>query len=198
MKFTTAIVVCIALNVTYARFAGAADQPQAESTAGTEDSATSGDELHFVTVLPFQDEIVAVDTTKRLITVKDPKGEVLTLEVRSEEDLAARKEGDRVQVRYFEGAHIGKRERGEAVPVQSLKGGMIGAEAGEPSEKPHALGALVERVDAPNQEITLKGPDGSLETIMVSNPGYLSHIKVGDRIVITDPQGLALSLERES
>jgi len=198
MKFTTAIVVCIALNVTYARFAGAADQPQAESTAGTEDSATSGDELHFVTVLPFQGEIVAVDTTKRLITVKDPKGEVLTLEVRSEEDLAARKEGDRVQVRYFEGGHIGKGERGEAIPVQSLKGGMIGAEAGGPSEKRHELGASVERVDAPNQEITLKGPDGSLETIMDSNPGYLSHIKVGDRIVITDPQGLALSLERES
>ena len=188
----------IALNVTCAQLVVAEDQTQAESTAGAEATAATGDELHFVTVLPFQGEILAVDPTKRLITVKGPKGEVLTLEVRSEENIAARKGGDRVQVRYFEGAHIGKREQGEAVPVQSLKGGMIGAEAGGPSEKPHELGASVERVDAPNQEITLKGPDGSLETIMVSNPDYLSHVKVGDRIVITDPQGLALSLERES
>ena len=75
---------------------------------------------------------------------------------------------------------------------------MIGEEAGGPSGKQHALGASVERVDAMNQEITLKGPDGSLETIMVSNPEYLSHVKVGDRVVIMRPQGLALSLERES
>ena len=70
--------------------------------------------------------------------------------------------------------------------------------ASGPSEKPHELGASVERVDAANQEITLKGPDGSLKTIMVSNPDYLSHIKVGDQIVITDPEWLALSIEEES
>ena len=61
-----------------------------------------------------------------------------------------------------------------------------------------ALSTSVERVDALNQEITLKGPEGSLETIMVSDPEYLSHIKAGDRVVITLPKGLALSLERES
>ena len=72
---------------------------------------------------------------------------------------------------------------------------MIGGEPGEPSGKERALSAPVERVDALNQEITLKGPDGSLETIMVSNPEYLGHIKVGDRVVITRPQGLAVSLE---
>lgn len=121
----------------------------------------------------------------------------MTLEARSEEDLAARKVGDRVQVRYFEGAQIGKRERGEAVPVQSLNDGMIGEVAGEPSAKERALSASVERIDALNQEITLKGPDGTLETIMVSNPEYLSHVKIGDRVVITHPQGLALSLEKD-
>ena len=197
MKFTTVIAVCIALNVSCARLTGAAEQPQAESTAGTEDSAPRGDEIHFVSVLTFQGEIVTVDPTRRLISLKGPKGEVLTLEVRREEDLAARKVGERMQVRYFEGAQIGKRARGEAVPVQSLKDGMIGEESGEPSARQHALSASVERVDALNQEITLKGPDDSLETIMVSNPEYLSHIKVGDRVVITRPQGLALSLEKE-
>ncbi|MGA7760176.1 MAG: hypothetical protein WCA59_00425, partial [Candidatus Binataceae bacterium] len=55
----------------------------------------------------------------------------------------------------------------------------------------------VERVDAANQEITLKGPDGSLETIMVSNPYYRANIKVGDQVVLTRPQALALSLEKE-
>jgi hypothetical protein len=195
MKYITVIAVYLALNVTCAQLVVAEDQTQAESTAGTE---ATGDELHFVTVLPFQGEIVAVDPTKRLITLKGSKGEVLILEALSEEDLAARKVSDHVHVRYFEGAQIRKRERGEAVPVQSLKDGMISEELGEPSGKERALSASVERIDALNQEITLKGLDGSLETIMVSNPEYLSHIKVGDRAVIMHPQGLALSIERES
>lgn len=199
MKYITVIAVFIALNVTYAQFlVAAAEQPQAEPTAGTKESAPSGDELHFVTVLTLHGEIVAVDPAKRLVTVKDRTGEVIRLEAKNEDDLANRKVGDRVLVRYFEGARIGKKEQHEAVPVESLKGGMIGAEAGGSSEKQHALGASVERVDALNQEITLKGPDGSVETIMVSNPEYLSHVRVGDRVVIMRPQGLALSLEKES
>ena len=70
---------------------------------------------------------------------------------------------------------------------------MIGAASGGK----RALAVSVERLDVDNQEITLKGPDGSLETIMVSNPEYLSNFKVGDRVVITRPQALALSLEKE-
>lgn len=198
MKYITVIALFIALNVTYAQFLVAAEQPQAEPTASTKESAPSGDELHFVSVLTLHGEIVAVDPAKRLVTVKGPTGEVIKLEAKSEDDLANRKAGDRVQVRYFEGAQIGKRAQREAVPVQSLKDGMIGAEAGGPSEKPHAQGASVEGVDAINQEITLKGPDGSVETIMVSNPEYLSRVRVGDRVVIMRPQRLALSLEKES
>ncbi|MGA7871046.1 MAG: hypothetical protein WCA22_09115 [Candidatus Binatus sp.] len=194
MKYITVIAVCIALNVTCARFAVAADQPQAGSTAGTGESAPSGDELHFVSVLTFQGEIVAVEPAKRLVTLKGPNGEVLTLEAEKEEDLAARKVGDRVLVRYFEGAQVAKEKPGEAAPVHPLKDGMIAAEPGEPTG---AIAASAERVDAGNQEITLKGEDGSLETIMVSNPEHLSDVKVGDRVLITQPQGLALSVESE-
>jgi hypothetical protein len=54
----------------------------------------------------------------------------------------------------------------------------------------------VESVDAINQEVTLKGPDGSLETIEVTNPEHLRRIKVGDKVVITHAEALALSLEK--
>ena len=197
MKYITVIAICVALSVPYTRLAVAEEQPQAAANGATQDSAGSGDELHFVSVLTLQGEITAIDPERRLLTLKGPNGEVLTLEARGD-DLAARKVGESVQVRYFEGARIGKGERGEAVPVESLKDGMISAESGGPSAKQPALSASVERVDALNQEVTLKGPDGSFETIMVSNPEYLGHIKVGDRVVLTHPQGLALSLERES
>jgi hypothetical protein len=66
------------------------------------------------------------------------------------------------------------------------------------SRKKRALVASVATVDAVNQEITLKGPDGSLETTMVVNPEYLEHVKVGDRVGVTSVQTLALSFEKES
>ena len=55
----------------------------------------------------------------------------------------------------------------------------------------------VQSVDAIDQEITLKAADGSIETIMVSNPEYLKRIKTGDQVGITRAQALALSLEKE-
>jgi hypothetical protein len=46
------------------------------------------------------------------------------------------------------------------------------------------------------QEITLKGLDGSLETIMVSNSYYLANIKVGDQVVLTRPHWLCHSKKK--
>ncbi len=43
----------------------------------------------------------------------------------------------------------------------------------------------------------LKAADGSIETIMVTNPEYLNHIKTGDQVVITRAQALTLSVEKE-
>ena len=198
MRTVAAIAVCIALGVTYTHSAVADQQQQAGSAAGTQDSATPGDELHFVSVLTLSGEVVAVDPANRLVTLKGPEGKTYTLEARREEDLVALKVGDHVTVRYFEGAQVREERRGEAVPKLSLKDGMIIATLGGPSrKKKHALVASVAAVDAVNQEIMLKGSDGSLETIMVVNPGYLEHVKVGDRVGMTRVQALALSFEKE-
>jgi hypothetical protein len=196
MRILVAIAVCVALTVSNV-LAAAGEQAQAGSSANTQPASARGDELHFVSVLTFHGKIVAVDPARRLVTLKGPNGEVLKLETEKEKDLAARKVGERLLVRYFEGARVGREKPGRGAPVHSLKDGMIAAEPGGPSGKQRAVVASVERVDETNQEITLKEPDGSLETIMISNPDYLSHLKVGDQVAITRPQALALSLENE-
>ena len=129
--------------------------------------------------------------------LKGPKGETSTLEARSEKNLAAVKVGDRVAIRYFEGVQIRKKKPGEAVPVPSLKDGIIGAKLGRTSKTKHAIIASVEAIDQADQEVTLKGPDGSLETIMVTDPEYLERIEVGDQVVLTRSQALALSIDKE-
>ena len=198
MKVVAAITVCLALSVTSTRLTVAAEQSQAGPAAVTQVSATPEDELHFVSVLTLRGEVVAVDPAHRRVTLKSAEGHTSTLEARREQDLQALKVGDHVTVRYFEGAQIRETKLGEAAPAFTLKDGMMGATLGGPSRKKHALVASVEAVDVANQEVTLKGPDGSLETVMVTNPEYLKHIKVGDQVGMTRVQALALSLEKES
>jgi len=197
MRTIAAIGLGIVLSVIYAYFAVAQEQSQSESTLSTQNSAATGDELQFVSVLTLNGDVVAVDPASLLVTVKGASGSSSTLEVRSEKELDAVKPGDHVTVQYFEGTQIGKAKSGAAVSVPTLREGIVGAELGGLSTK-HQLVVSVEGVDATNQEVTIKGPDGSMETIVVTNPGHLRQIKVGDKIVITHAAALALSIEKES
>ena len=197
MRRITAVAVGIAFSVSYAGFAVAGEQPKAGS-ASSPQAPASADELHFVTVLTLHGELVAVEPANRRVTIKDSKGDISSLQVRSEKALQSLRVGDRVVVRYFEGAQIGKKRAAKAIPVASLNDGIIEAAAGGLSKKKRPLVASVEAVDAMEQEVTLKGPDGSIETIMVVNPQDLRRIRVGDQVVITRAQALALSIEKES
>jgi hypothetical protein len=67
---------------------------------------------------------------------------------------------------------------------------------GGPSRKRHAVIATVAAIDTAEQKVTLKGPDGGLETIMISNPEYLEHVKVGERVGLAHVQAMAIALEK--
>ena len=198
MKTAAALRICLAFSFTYLPAGVAAEQPQTASTAGGQVSPTPGDELHFVSVLTLRGQVVAVDPGKLLITVKSDEGRYSNLEARREQDLQGLKVGDLITVRYFEGAQIRERKHREAASAFSLKDGIMGATLGGPSSKKHEIVAAVEKVDAANQEVTFRAPDGSLETVMVSNPEYLEHVKVGDRVAMTRVQALALSMKKEN
>ena len=103
-----------------------------------------------------------------------------------------------VVIRYFEGAQIRKKKPGETLPAPSLKEGIVVGTLNKAMKAKRMLVASVETIDETDQEITLKGPDGSLETLMVSDPEFLGSTKVGDQVVITHVQALALSLDKES
>ena len=110
MKTVAAIVGCLALSIGYTAPPLAGGQPQGASAPSAGVSAKEGDELHFVSVLTLHGEVVAIDPANRFVTVRDPNGHSLKLEVRSEKDLESRKAGDRVVARYFEGAQIDKKK----------------------------------------------------------------------------------------
>ncbi len=195
---TAVAILSIALGLSSALPALGVEQPPSKSATGADSLARHGDELHFVSVLTIRGEIVSVDPTNRLVTLRGPRGNTLTMEVRNEKTLEAVKPGDPVVIRYFEGAQIRKKKPGETLPAPSLKEGIVVGTLNKAMKAKRMLVASVETIDETDQEITLKGPDGSLETLMVSDPEFLGSTKVGDQVVITHVQALALSLDKES
>jgi hypothetical protein len=192
MKPAAMIALGLVLSVACVRYASG--QESQSPPVSTGESAAPVDNIHFVTVLTLKGEVVTVDPANLLVTIRQANGNVATMEVRSTGELEGIKPGDRVKVQYFEGGQIGKPEGSEAPTLASLRDGIIAASG--TAMKHHLLGSI-ERVDLYSQEVTLKGSDGTLQTIEITNPEDLENVKAGDTVVITNAQALALSLTKE-
>jgi len=196
MKAIMAIVFGIMWLGYDCSLASAGQQSRPASASGAESTPAPNDDFHFVSVLRRSGEVTAVDPSSLILTLKDAKGQASTIEVRRQEDLAKLKIGDEVEIQYFEGARIAKTktQQEQAIPTLSLKDGILSANAGAPQK---VLLTSVARVDVVNQEVTIKAADGTIDTIMVMNPEYMSHIKVGDQVVLEGVQALALNVKKQ-
>ena len=131
--------------------------------------------------------VVALDLQKRIVTLKGEDGELRDIKV-----------GDLVTVKFF-----------ESIAVEVMKPGTV-AGAGErsaivrakPGEMPGGMAArevsvtaTVTAIDKQKGTITLKGPEGKLNTVKVQDPANLDKVKVGDDLMITYTEALAISVE---
>ncbi|MBV8135283.1 MAG: hypothetical protein JO121_06525 [Deltaproteobacteria bacterium] len=190
MKPAAMIALGLVLSVACVRYASGQESQSPPVSAG----AAAADNIHFVTVLTLKGEVATVDPANLLVAIRQANGNVATIEVRSKDELEGIKPGDRVSVQYFEGGQIGKPEGSEAPAVASLKDGILAASG---TAMTHHLVGSIERVDLYSDEVTLKGSDGSLQTIEITNPEDLENVKAGGTVVITNAQALALSLTKE-
>jgi hypothetical protein len=144
--------------------------------------------------------VVAIDQAKRLVSLKGPKGNVVELKVGEEaRNLPQVSVGDTVQVRYYESvaAQIAKPGTPLGATLQEAAG------RAKPGEMPGAAAgrqltvvALIEKIDTKNQTVTLKGPEGGTTEVKVKRPQMLEQVKVGDQVVITYTEALAISVEK--
>jgi hypothetical protein len=202
MRITKHIVTSFLIGVLCATNVVAAEQSTSAPPGAAPAAAAATSQLHFETVLTTHGEIVSVDRINRLLAIKGPRGNTLTLESRNQKNLEAIHAGDRVLIRYIEGVQIRKKNPGEVLPMATLKEGIAGAAPGESPKarisRKRTIVASVETIDEVNQEVTLKGPDGSIETVMVENPETLQGLKAGDQLVITYSHALALSVDNDN
>jgi hypothetical protein len=204
---------------------GAAKLPMAQSSASSSPQVMSGGSAptnsapvslaagtppvqeHLVgigtaTVVTIHGTIVKVNRAKKLVTLEGPQGKQVTLHVYDPYNLAAAKAGAPFVAKFYEIVTVRKKLPGESVPAASVAAGIVSA---MPGQVPGAVAGTrreivvtVDAIDIDAKTVAVKGPDGSVETIAVANASNLKYVKVGDQIVLTLSNVVAIALEKES
>jgi hypothetical protein len=149
--------------------------------------------------------IVAIDTKKRLLSLRDPDGGSTTIEVPQEvRNLAQVKVGDQVVVHYYKSIGAAVRPKGASTDLGGINEDAVLTRA-EPGSKPGgAIGSItttsvaIQSVDKTNNIVTFTGPDGFVRTVQVKDPEakkFIATLKKGDLVDLTFTEALAISVE---
>lgn len=142
--------------------------------------------------------IVAIDSTNRLITLKDKDGLTQTLAAGPDmKRFGELKVGDVVTFRYYESVVYAIQKPGDKAPAPAT-GGIVRGTGPKPggtiSEQMTAV-VTIQAVDAKVPSVTIKAEDGSVMSFKVEDPKNIKDVKVGDRVQITYTRALAISVE---
>jgi ribosomal 50S subunit-recycling heat shock protein len=144
--------------------------------------------------------VEAVDLEHRLVTLKGPRGNEVTIEVGDRvKNLPQVQVGDQVKVKYYEALAFRVLPPGATTPSASAAGAVATA---QPGEKPAGVGAhevtvtvTIEAINHKASTVTFKGPAGNSVTVRAQDPKNLQKIKVGDQVEITYTEALGISVE---
>ena len=144
-------------------------------------------------------QVVSIEKKTRTISLKGPKGRVVDIVAGDEvKNFNQIKVGDLVVVRYMQSLAL------ELQPVKRGSSGIAvteGAGKAEPGKRP-AAGAVreiqaiakVTGIDQKAKTISLKGPRGNTVTLDVRNPEHFKVMKVGDDVLVTYTEAVAVSV----
>jgi hypothetical protein len=146
--------------------------------------------------------IEALDHEKREATLKGPLGNTVTFVVDERvKRLKEFKVGDAVTADYYVSIAYELREPTEEEKAEPL---VITEGAGRAPAGTTPAGAglaqikavcTIEGLDRPTETVTLKGPLGRYAMVRVADPANLPHLRIGQSVVVTYTEALAISLE---
>ena len=144
-----------------------------------------------------------VDVLNRLVSLKAPDGEVVTVKVGPEvQNLVMVNPGDRVVVRYREaiGARISTTPAGGqevTVDVDAERARLGQRPAGSASATTN-IPVTINSVDTRTNTVTFHGADGLVRSFTVQTPqaqAFIKQLKAGDSVIVSFTEAVALSVE---
>jgi len=144
--------------------------------------------------------VEAIDLATRSITLSSPDGLAGTFEVDPQvkrlNEIAV---GDRVEVVYRHGLFLAMQEPGASDVAPELS--AVAVKAGK-DQKPGGgavadvrATVVVDSIDPKTRIVTLKGPAGGLHRVEAGPSVKLERLKVGDKIVATYTEAVAVSVK---
>ena len=147
--------------------------------------------------------VTAIDKAKREVTLKTEEGEstkiVVGPEMKRFDEIAV---GDTVRARYTVGmtaelrAPTEEEKKEPFVALESSGKSPDGTAPAAGAARMFRIVATIEALDRTTQTATLKGPDGAYLTVKVPEPAMLTKPHIGDTVVVSVAESVALSLEK--
>jgi len=174
----------------------------------TQDGATGTIGLQVSTLSPVaasvtvvQGQIVSVDKENKFVTLQTAGGKQVILHALNQYSLATAKAGEPFIARFYEIASVQKLVPGQSPSAQSLKAGIVNAAPdqtpGAPYGSQYQFAVTIDAIDKNGKTISIEGMDGAVEVVVVSNPESLDQVHVGEQIVVTLIDVVAIALDKE-
>ena len=196
-------ILLIALAILVFMFVQTTLAAEPESAPAKPSKPLPGDAREVGRVVTTTATVTAVDPEKREITLKDAKGNEGTFAVdKSVTRLKEIKVGDKVRAEYY--VSIASEIRPPTAEEKDAPLAVLETTVKAPKGTSPARGALrqlravvtVENIDRDAETVTIKGPRGNVLTVHVLDPARLDRVQVGDTVIITYTEALAVSLEK--
>jgi Cu/Ag efflux protein CusF len=142
--------------------------------------------------------VTAIDVPGRVVTLKGPKGNIVTFHVGDDvKNLAQVKVGDVVAAKYYESLALKVTKPGapSADSVTAAAAAPAGQMPAGAVVQQDSIKAKVTAIGKKKDWVTLVGPEGNSVTIKVKDPKKLDGVKVGDDVEATYTQALAVAVE---
>jgi hypothetical protein len=123
-------------------------------------------------VVTLRGTVEAVDKEKQTVTIKGPK-RTLTIRVQDPKKLEAIKVGDPVVGKYYEAIAFEVKKAGTATPGVTAQQAVGTSQPGQTPAgavgEQVTITATITAVDKAAHTVTIKGPDGTTETVKARN-----------------------------
>lgn len=145
-------------------------------------------------------QVEAIDHKSRLVTLRRPQGDTVTFTASEEaRNLDQVSVGDIVTAEYVETVSIEVMANEGTEPGTGELAAVARTEKGEMpgfvAMDTQVVTATVEEIDLEANTYKLKGPDGTVKEYVARNPENLKKAAVGDLVVITFTEAMAISVE---
>ena len=167
----------------------------AEDMTSTEKPGAMASELIILTAT-----VEAIDLETRMVTLKGPEGNTVTLKVDEQaRNLAQVKVGDQVQAEYYESVALYAQKPDGSLPAAAEMAAMERAPEGEKpgmaAVKSKILTATIESIDLEKRTVALKGPEGNTLNLKLDDrTEKMENLKIGDQVVARFTRAIAISV----